>query len=249
MSALKSGGGISLGAVTPRMIRRDFPFHLAPSRITFTRLPCLPNAKYPKLFAGKLVLRNTNLQITSADSPYSSPTKSRIGSSTLPTMKRKTPVEFANANPHLNHSADSRSKEPPVHRQRQPQTSCDFCRLKKLKCDRAQPCSTCVTRGQPCDGPPVPIIANHSQSTLGATPPAVPTGNEQNIFNRLRSLEEAVFGLSGGQGGLGIETFNKSIDETQSTSATRPPVSETTQPDYATACDSVSVVSPTYSPI
>lgn len=116
------------------------------------------NGKYLKLFAdklGKVVLR-----------------KRVRGLSDPMTMKRRAPVEFK-ANPRLSHSADSRSKEPPAHRQRQPQTSCDFCRLKKLKCDRAQPCSTCVTRGRPCDGPPVPTIANHGQSTLGDTPQAV----------------------------------------------------------------------------
>lgn len=191
-------------------------------------------------------------------------------------MKRKTPVEFnGTANPHLNHSADRRSKEPPAHRQRQPQTSCDFCRVKKLKCDRAQPCSTCVTRGRPCDGPPVPIVANHVQPAPGATAPSVstsvlvsgllsvnvsnqqarlgnlltfkhnsPAPNDQNILDRLQSLEEAVFGFSGGQRELGVETAYKSIDDTQSTSTGRPPDSENGQPDYATACDSVAVVSP-----
>ncbi|KAH6619309.1 hypothetical protein B0J18DRAFT_240996 [Chaetomium sp. MPI-SDFR-AT-0129] len=38
------------------------------------------------------------------------------------------------------------------HGRRQPQTSCDSCRKRKLKCDRGQPCSSCVTRGLPCEG-------------------------------------------------------------------------------------------------
>lgn len=37
---------------------------------------------------------------------------------------------------------------------RQPQTSCDSCRKRKLKCDRGQPCSSCATRGLPCHGQP-----------------------------------------------------------------------------------------------
>jgi hypothetical protein len=37
---------------------------------------------------------------------------------------------------------------------RQPQTSCDSCRKRKLKCDRGQPCSSCVARGLPCHGQP-----------------------------------------------------------------------------------------------
>ena len=76
-----------------------------------------------------------------------------------------------------------------------------------------------------------------------------PAGHEPNILNRLQSLEEAVFGFSGGQRGLGIETVSKTIDEAPSTPATRPPETENAQPDYATACDSVAVVSPTRSSI
>lgn len=37
-------------------------------------------------------------------------------------------------------------------RRRQPQTSCNFCRSKKLKCDRGQPCANCTTRGISCEG-------------------------------------------------------------------------------------------------
>lgn len=33
---------------------------------------------------------------------------------------------------------------------RQPQTSCDSCRRKKLKCDRGEPCSNCSVRGLTC---------------------------------------------------------------------------------------------------
>lgn len=42
----------------------------------------------------------------------------------------------------------------PQHGRRQPQTSCDSCRRRKLKCDRGEPCSSCVTRGLPCHGQP-----------------------------------------------------------------------------------------------
>lgn len=42
-------------------------------------------------------------------------------------------------------------------RRRQPQVSCNFCRSKKLKCDRAQPCFNCTSRGIPCDGQSLPV--------------------------------------------------------------------------------------------
>lgn len=43
---------------------------------------------------------------------------------------------------------------PSAPRRRQPQISCDFCRSKKLKCDRGRPCLNCSVRKVPCDGPP-----------------------------------------------------------------------------------------------
>lgn len=65
-------------------------------------------------------------------------------------------------------------------RQRQPQISCDFCRHKKLKCDRARPCSNCVARGQACHGGP-------------AAPFAPGLSNSTDILERLCRLEQAVF--------------------------------------------------------
>ncbi|KAK3313632.1 hypothetical protein B0H66DRAFT_566662 [Apodospora peruviana] len=86
------------------------------------------------------------------------------------------------------------------HRKRQPQTSCDFCRQKKLKCDRLRPCSSCTARSRPCHGPP-----GAQQSPIGTastvhSPHADATGHE--ILERLRKLEEAVFGNSPGSRGV-----------------------------------------------
>lgn len=46
-----------------------------------------------------------------------------------------------------------------TRRRRQPQISCNFCRSKKLKCDRGQPCSNCTARGIPCDGQSLPAVS------------------------------------------------------------------------------------------
>ncbi|KAJ5116717.1 hypothetical protein N7456_001065 [Penicillium angulare] len=56
-------------------------------------------------------------------------------SSGSPAMKRKSSL-----------SSDTPSKRAP----RQIPVSCESCRKKKLKCDRAQPCSSCSTRRIPC---------------------------------------------------------------------------------------------------
>ncbi|KAJ2989065.1 hypothetical protein NUW58_g3657 [Xylaria curta] len=71
---------------------------------------------------------------------------------------------------------------------RQPQTSCLNCRVKKIKCDRGAPCSSCVVRGISCTGQP------------GSKPVVVPQhdtagpGIDASILSRLASLEKAVFG-------------------------------------------------------
>ncbi|KAF4123005.1 Fungal specific transcription factor domain [Geosmithia morbida] len=72
-------------------------------------------------------------------------------------------------------------------RQRQPQTSCNHCRAKKLKCNREIPCSSCVTRGLPCHGPDG-STPPRSQADIVSVNPALDA--------RLRALEEAVFGTT-----------------------------------------------------
>lgn len=64
-----------------------------------------------------------------------------------------------------------------TRRRRQPQISCNFCRSKKLKCDRAQPCFNCRSRGIECLG------QTHDQSR-----------DTPDVLDRLRRLEDAVFG-------------------------------------------------------
>ncbi|KAI7787372.1 hypothetical protein LA080_016447 [Diaporthe eres] len=73
-------------------------------------------------------------------------------------------------------------------RRRQPQTSCNFCRSKKLKCDRGQPCANCTTRGIQCEGQTSPPPHALGLGTSAASPDAV--------LERLHRLEAAVFGPS-----------------------------------------------------
>ncbi|KAL2157991.1 hypothetical protein VTH06DRAFT_4800 [Thermothelomyces fergusii] len=75
----------------------------------------------------------------------------------------------------------------PVHGRRQPQTSCDSCRKRKLKCDRRQPCSSCVARCLPCHGQPNPVANAIDQSSI-------PSSTADAILRRICALEEAVFG-------------------------------------------------------
>ncbi|KAL2415430.1 putative transcription factor lepB [Exophiala dermatitidis] len=83
-------------------------------------------------------------------------------------------------------SQKPRTSHPNLKRPRQEPVSCQFCRSKKLKCDRQQPCSNCVTRGLPCDG--------HGQPPHKV--PAQVEGQNDSILARLKRLEEIVLGPS-----------------------------------------------------
>ena len=79
----------------------------------------------------------------------------------------------------------------------QPPVSCHFCRVRKLRCNRGQPCSNCVSRGISCQsanassGPP-PEPAPEGNTVTTDTSPG-PTGLRRQIasdFNVLQRLEK-----------------------------------------------------------
>lgn len=92
----------------------------------------------------------------------------------------------------------------PLKRPRQDPVSCQFCRSKKLKCDRQQPCSNCTTRGLACD------------SQLRPQPVSVADADNASILARLKRLEDLVLGPPG-QG-------------TESTPSVHQPKANTTSP-------------------
>src|ERR1700761_646518 len=73
----------------------------------------------------------------------------------------------------------------PLKRPRQDPVSCQFCRSKKLKCNRQNPCSNCSARGLPCDG--------RFTSAAHAPEPNV-DASELSVLARLKRLEEIVIG-------------------------------------------------------
>ncbi|KIX07653.1 uncharacterized protein Z518_02306 [Rhinocladiella mackenziei CBS 650.93] len=75
----------------------------------------------------------------------------------------------------------------PLKRPRQDPVSCQFCRSKKLKCNRQQPCSNCATRGLACEGQFQP----YSRQT-----PASSHTDNVSILARLKRLEDIVIGSS-----------------------------------------------------
>ncbi len=86
----------------------------------------------------------------------------------------------------------SRSSSP-LKRRRQDPVSCQFCRSKKLKCNRQQPCSNCSARGLTCDAqfpPRLPPQTRPQTATSSAD------GDTSSILARLKRLEEIVIGPS-----------------------------------------------------
>lgn len=79
---------------------------------------------------------------------------SRPRARTIPTMKRRL-------------SKDTAVADDGPRRRRQPQVSCNFCRSKKLKCDRGQPCSNCNARGIRCDGQDMPAAVSSAALSMG----------------------------------------------------------------------------------
>jgi hypothetical protein len=72
-------------------------------------------------------------------------------------------------------------------RLRQDPVSCQFCRRKKLKCNRDRPCSNCLKRGVECELPPRWL--DHQ-----GAPESPRRANHETVFARLKRLEDAVFG-------------------------------------------------------
>lgn len=84
--------------------------------------------------------------------------------------------------------------------QRQPQTSCDLCRSRKIKCDRGTPCGNCRTRGLACSiMSPSPAPSPGASSAESAGHGRLDTA----ILARLAALEQAVFRSTSAVGGSG----------------------------------------------
>ena len=76
-----------------------------------------------------------------------------------------------------------------LSRPRQEPVSCQLCRVKKLKCNRGQPCSNCVARGVSCE-------RQFRQPELAHRRQPEPTENAA-IMARLQKLEEIVLRQNG----------------------------------------------------
>lgn len=68
---------------------------------------------------------------------------------------------------------------------RQRPISCQFCRVRKLRCSRQFPCSNCTSRGVPCREPqdPLPVPRPAVRKTSS------PSSAETDILSRLERLE------------------------------------------------------------
>ncbi|OGM48079.1 hypothetical protein ABOM_002893 [Aspergillus bombycis] len=59
--------------------------------------------------------------------------------------------------------------------------SCDFCRARKLRCDRPLPCTNCVSRGKTCHFGP--SAGQHTRAPRTVISPAVPAQHQQQIVS------------------------------------------------------------------
>ncbi|KAL4809095.1 hypothetical protein BDV18DRAFT_133963 [Aspergillus unguis] len=80
-----------------------------------------------------------------------------------------------------------RSIAPPDRLPSQQPVSCQFCRTRKLKCDRGRPCFNCASRNHEC--------AYESDSQRPSAHPSCTQHSE--LVERIRRLERAVFPAGG----------------------------------------------------
>lgn len=86
-------------------------------------------------------------------------------------------------------STDSQPRVvPPSRRRDKPIVSCILCRRRKLKCDRQQPCKTCVDRG-------LALSCTYVQNAPAAQEPKVP----HSVHDRIDQLEKLVTSLMSGK--------------------------------------------------
>ncbi|KAH8889097.1 hypothetical protein GQ53DRAFT_227405 [Thozetella sp. PMI_491] len=89
-------------------------------------------------------------------------------------------------------TASSEMVQPPEEFRRQAPVSCRFCRSRKLRCSRGQPCTNCRSRGIACEpcGPSELPSTEITAPSVSST--AVPSVSLPDISERLRLLEETV---------------------------------------------------------
>lgn len=130
-----------------------------------------------------------------------------------------TQLQTANSRPKSAQDTDSRAKwsKPSVDAmaptpdgrgvrasRQQPPVSCRFCRTRKLRCNREQPCSNCISRGLPCQLPgtarqgtsaAVPEQTPPTPGELSEPQPHPGTSVEPDIMQRLEALERNLIAL------------------------------------------------------
>lgn len=105
---------------------------------------------------------------------------------------------------------------------RQKPVSCRFCRSRKLRCSRENPCSNCAVRGIRCE---LEYPAEQS--------PATPTASEPELLERIRKLEELVENQESQQNGNQRQHPNSSDDRAQQAVLTSSPQSDRLDDDVA----------------
>ncbi|KAL5608703.1 hypothetical protein FOVSG1_003384 [Fusarium oxysporum f. sp. vasinfectum] len=104
-------------------------------------------------------------------------------------MPDQSPYETDLCSTHSAADLSTPTARPPPHRRRdKKQLSCEFCRKRKLKCDRKQPCSACASRNLSCSFPSARaprLVSRPSPATQIAQKPSLSV-----LEDKVRSLEQ-----------------------------------------------------------
>ncbi|KAK9473148.1 fungal-specific transcription factor domain-containing protein [Dipodascopsis tothii] len=148
---------------------------------------------------------------------------------------RRSPSAGASTSPVLSMNAPNASSEQKTIRKRKRvPLSCNFCRQRKLKCNRGHPCENCIKRGE--EGGCVYLVGNNSTAAINQTLSQLghgafasgkrPSGAE--LRNRLDKLENLVLGLMNGPSDTSDSP--QSERESQSNTEDSTPTSRTSEP-------------------
>lgn len=125
---------------------------------------------------------------------------------------------------------------------RQDPVSCQFCRSKKLKCDRRQPCSNCSARGVTCQP-----VARHSPQARQDDKQQHPCPDNVEILARLKALEDRVSAMGSGSF-LSTQSPQQPFTSTpiSRTSLSTPTTRTIVDEDYRTASELLEHVGASY---
>ena len=126
---------------------------------------------------------------------------------TLDAMDHQPNFNTAQQPPHTSTSSAFAEKDHVPHKTARILGSCNLCRRKKLRCDKANPCSNCLRSGVDCI--PTPLLRVSRGRKGGRRKP------DEELLKRIAKLENLVNDLGSTNGGIPSATLPQDHEDVQ----------------------------------